>query len=122
MLNLCFIISYMLKKIFLIKLFHTLIFFFMVTCLMYILYSGISKTFNWVLLLALLAIFVEGLALLLNKGRCPLTTLAEKYGAEKGSVTDIFLPDWISRKVFRMSIVLFSAALTLLAFRYFTGI
>ena len=89
---------------------------------MYILYSGITKTFNWVLLIALIAIVVEGLALLLNKGRCPLTTFAEKHGAEKGTVTDIFLPDLISRNVFRISIVLFSAALILLAFRYFTGL
>ncbi len=123
--NYYFIISYMLNmlnKIFLIKLFHTLIFFFMVTCLIYVFYSGIIRTFNWVLLIALIAIGIEGLALLLNRGRCPLTTLAEKHGAEKGSITDIFLPDLISRNVFRISIVLFSVALFLLAFRYFTGL
>lgn len=30
---------------------------------------------------------------------CPLTPLAEELGASSGSVTDIFLPDWISRRI-----------------------
>ena len=34
--------------------------------------------------------FPERPFLLINKGRCPFTTMAEKQGAEKGSVIDIF--------------------------------
>jgi hypothetical protein len=30
---------------------------------------------------------------------CPLTPLAERYGAERGSVTDSFLPDVIARNL-----------------------
>jgi hypothetical protein len=30
---------------------------------------------------------------------CPLTTLAEELGASSGTVTDIFLPEWVSRRV-----------------------
>ena len=112
----------MLNKVFFIKLVHTLIFFFMVACLGYILYSGITRTFNWVLLVALIAILIEGTALLLNKWRCPLTTLAEKYGAESGTITDMFLPKFITRELFRIGMVLFSTELVFLAFRYFTGI
>ncbi len=109
----------MLNKLFFIKLIHTIIFFFMVSCLIYVLYCGLTKTYNWALLLAISAILINALSLLLNHGRCPLTTLAEKHGAEKGSVTDIFLPAWIARNVFRVSTVLFSTELVLLAFRYF---
>ena len=109
----------MTNKIFFIKSIHTIIFFFMWVCLLYILYCGITKTFNWALLLAIGAIFIEGFALLLNHGRCPFTTLAEKLGAEKGSVTDIFLPQWMARNVFRFSTILFTMELVLLAFRYF---
>ncbi len=112
----------MFNRVFFIKLFHTLIFFFMSACLLYILYAGVTKTFNWILLIAVIAIFIEGIALILNKWRCPLATLAEKYGAENGSVTDIFLPTWIARNVFIVSIILFSAELVLLGFRYFTGL
>ena len=91
----------------------------MSACLAYILYCGITKTYNWALLLAISAILIEGLALLLNQGRCPLTTFAEEHGAEKGSVTDIFLPAWIARNVFRISTVLFTAELVLLGIGYF---
>jgi len=30
---------------------------------------------------------------------CPLTPLAERCGARRGSVTDIFLPDWFARNL-----------------------
>lgn len=91
----------------------------MSACLLYILYAGVTKTFNGILLIAVIAIFIEGTALILNKWRCPLATLAEKYGAESGSVTDIFLPAWIARHVFVISAVLFVAGLVLLGFGYF---
>ena len=34
-----------------------------------------------------------------NNGVCPLSPLAEELGASSGSVTDIFLPDWFSRRI-----------------------
>jgi hypothetical protein len=34
-----------------------------------------------------------------NGFRCPLTGLAERYGAEKGSVTDIYLPTWFAHNM-----------------------
>ena len=117
----CFIISNMLNRIFFIKLVHTFIFVFMAACLAFILYSGITRTFNWVLLLALIAILVEGIALLFNKGRCPLTSLAERCGAEKGTITDLFLPKVIARNIFKVSLWLFIAELGLLSIRYFIG-
>jgi hypothetical protein len=98
-----------------------LIFFFASVCLLYILYAGVTKTFNWILLIALVTILIEGVVLILNKWRCPLTTLAEKYGAEKGSVTDIFLPTIIARNVFKGFAVLFTAEVVLLGIRYFIG-
>ena len=94
----------------------------MVACLIYILYGGITRAFNWVLLLAIAAILIEGIVLMLNKWQCPLTTLAEKHGAESGAITGMFLPECIARNMFTISFILFPAELALLAFRYFTGI
>ena len=34
-----------------------------------------------------------------NNQVCPLTPLAEELGAERGSVADIYLPDWFSRRI-----------------------
>ena len=45
-----------------------------------------------------------------NDGVCPLTPLTERLGAERGSVSDIFLPDAVAR-----TIPLWSSALLILA-------
>lgn len=107
------------KTIFAIKFVHSIIFFFMVACLGYILYCAIIHRYDWTLLLALMAIFIEGLALLLNRGRCPLTSLAERHGAANGAVTDIFLPEWLTRHTFKISTTLFIIELIWLAWGYF---
>ncbi|MFC1941639.1 hypothetical protein ACFLWU_00275 [Chloroflexota bacterium] len=112
----------MLNKLFFIKLVHIVLFFFMVICLGYLLYCGVTRTFNWILILSVIAIIIEGIALLLNNWQCPLTTLAEKHGAESGAVSDLFLPGIITRNIFRVAMIIFPAELVLLAFRYFTGI
>jgi hypothetical protein len=73
-------------------------------------------------LIAVISILINGLLLLVNKGRCPFTTLAEKQGAEKGSVTDIFLPDCIARNIFRVAFPFFILELIVLVMRLLTGI
>lgn len=112
----------MFNKIFLIKFVHSIIFWWQVACLAYTLYAGITRTFNIILLVAIGSILLNGLLLLINKGRCPFTNLAESQGATKGSVTDIFLPGWIARNIFRVSLPFSIAELTLLAIRFFAGI
>ncbi len=108
------------RKLFLFRLFHSLVFWFMLACLVYILYCGVTGTFNLFLLVALIAVLTEGVVLILNRWRCPLTALAEKLGAEKGSVTaDMFLPAVVARNTFRVSTILFVAELALLSVRYF---
>ncbi|MEE8419104.1 MAG: hypothetical protein V3S02_03220 [Dehalococcoidales bacterium] len=106
------------NKVFLIKLVHSLIFFLMMASLLYILYSVITATFNLLLLFALAALFIEGITLILNNWRCPMAGLAERYGSESGTVTDIFLPSIIARNSFRIFSVVFALELILLAIRY----
>ncbi|MBN1223916.1 MAG: hypothetical protein JXB23_11770 [Candidatus Aminicenantes bacterium] len=57
------------RILFWIKLFHTAIFVFMTVCTGYIIYCGITGSRNWVLLVTIGFIFLEGLVLLLNKFR-----------------------------------------------------
>jgi hypothetical protein len=110
----------MFNKIFWIKAAHSIIFWWQVACLVYILYAGITATFNIILPIAIGSILLNGIMLLLNHGRCPFTTLAEHQGAKRGSVTDLFLPDCIARNIFRVSFPFFILELGLLAIRYFT--
>jgi hypothetical protein len=41
----------------------------------------------------------ETIAYATNNQVCPLTPLAEELGARRGTVTDIFLPTWLSRRI-----------------------
>ena len=44
-------------------------------------------------------IAVEGVVWIANDRICPLTPLAERYGAGSGSVSDIWLPDVVARTI-----------------------
>ena len=48
-----------------------------------------------------------------NGFRCSLTAVAKDLGAERGSVTDIFLPKWLAANIARIYGPLFAAALVL---------
>jgi hypothetical protein len=41
----------------------------------------------------------ESVVFMTNRGTCPLTPLAERYGAEDGRVSDMFLPDALARTI-----------------------
>ncbi len=110
------------RTVFFIKFTHSLIFWWQVACLAYLLYAGITRSFNIIVAVAVVSIVLNGLLLLLNHGRCPFTTLAESQGARSGSVTDIFLPECVARNIFRVSLPLFVAELIVLAARFFLGI
>ena len=49
--------------------------------------------------LAALAVTAEAAVFIANDGVCPLTPLTERLGAERGSVSDIFLPDAVARTI-----------------------
>ena len=104
---------------FFIKFIHSVLFFLLIFCLLYILYRCINRSYDWTLFAAMGVILIDGLAIVLNHRRCPLTTLAERYGAENGAVTDIFLPAWAARHVFKFFTVLFAAEVIWLGSSYF---
>lgn len=106
------------NKLFIIKLTHTVIFLFMSACIVYILYAGITRTYDWYLLAAISLVLIEGMVLIINHWQCPLTELARKYGDTRGSVTDMFYPKWFVPHVFRFSTALFVIGLLVLSINY----
>jgi hypothetical protein len=64
---------------------------------------------------AVAAVLVAGEAavFLANDGVCPLTPLAERHGARRGGVSDIFLPDPIARTIPVWSTALIALAVAL---------
>ena len=105
--------------IFQIKLFHTLVFWVLSLCVVYSLYSGIADrvtTWTWV---AVGLLLLESVVLVASGWTCPLTILAERQGAARGSVTDIFLPKWFADRIFPICGTLYGVALVLILLRVF---
>jgi hypothetical protein len=100
-----------------IKVIHTVIFWILSLCVVYALYSGIADrmtVWTWV---AVALLFIESVVLVVSGWTCPLTILAERQGAEHGSVADIFLPKWFADRIFRICGTAYAIALVLLVVR-----
>lgn len=103
--------------IFRIKLVHSLIFWVLSACVGYTVYSAVTGrigAWTWVAMGLLLA---ESILLGVSGWTCPLTILAERKGALKGSVTDIFLPKWFADRIFPVCGTLWVGAVVVIAMR-----
>ncbi len=106
-------------KLILIKLIHTLIFAFMAACALFILYCGIVGIRNQLLFISIAIIIIEGIILFLNKFKCPLTTLAMKYGDPHDRFSDLFLPRQFAALIMPIFTTLFTIGLILIIIRFF---
>ncbi|KAB3538538.1 hypothetical protein F8154_01800 [Alkaliphilus pronyensis] len=85
------------KKLFCIKLIHTVIWIFYVFIIGYILYAGINNKIDIFLFIAIGLVVLEGIVLLAFKWKCPLTVLGYKYTDNREIGFDIFLPKWVAK-------------------------
>ena len=85
-----------------------------------LLYEVLFDRITMLTWIAMGAFVIEGLILIANGLKCPLTTYAEELGSIHGQVTDIFLPKWFAERVFQIYGSLFALALLVLAFRLLT--
>lgn len=105
------------KTVFYIKVVHSLLFFLIGISTVYVLLTAVLDQINSLTWWAFGIVIVELVALILNNWRCPLTDLAEQRGAQVGSVADLFLPEWLSVRLFRIFGILFAVTCLLLAWR-----
>ena len=82
-----------------VKLVHTLAWFSIESCMVYVLWAGFRRHSDRRAAIAAAVVAGETLVFLGNGCRCPLTPLAERLGVERGSVTDICLPDWFAHNL-----------------------
>ena len=75
-----------------IKLVHTLVWFSIESCMMYVLRAGFARRSDRRAAIAAGVVAGETVVFVANGFRCPLAPVAERFGAESGSVTDIYLP------------------------------
>ena len=78
---------------------HTLIFFSVFAAVLLTLWDGIQGSPRRRTALAGGVVLVESAVYVSNNQVCPLTPLAEKLGAERGSVVDMFLPAAAARQI-----------------------
>ena len=82
-----------------IKVIHTAVFFSIAGLIALFTWDGIRQRPTRRTSVAALVAVAEAAVYASNNLVCPLTPLAEDLGAESGSVTDIYLPDWLSRRI-----------------------
>ena len=82
-----------------VKTIHTLAWFSIEACMAYVLYAGLIRRSDRRAGIAAAVVAAESLIFAGNRFRCPLTQLAERLGAGRGSVTDIYLPRWFARNL-----------------------
>ena len=82
-----------------IKAFHSVAFFSIAALILLFAWDGIRGRPSRRTAVAAVIAIAESAVYASNNQVCPLTPLVEEIGAESGSVTDIFLPDWLSRRI-----------------------
>jgi hypothetical protein len=69
------------------------------SCTVYVLWTGFKRRSDRNAALAASVIAAETVIFVANGFRCPLAGVAERVGAERGSVTDIYLPRWLAHSL-----------------------
>src|SRR5690606_11664078 len=89
------------RAVLLIKTVHTAIFLWMSACILYVLFAGLTQSYDWKLAVAIGMVLLESAVYLVNGRRCPLTHWAQHYGDPTGNdlIADIFLPPSFARKI-----------------------
>lgn len=85
------------KKLFYLKLIHTIIWVFYVFVFIYILYAAIFNKIDLYLYIAIGLEIIEVTILIIFRGKCPLTILGYKYIDNPELGFDIFLPQWLAK-------------------------
>jgi hypothetical protein len=82
-----------------VKAFHSAVFLVMLSSILWLVATGLTGRRDRSVAVAGVLVAVESAVFVANDGVCPLTPLAERYGASRGGVSDIFLPDALARTI-----------------------
>jgi hypothetical protein len=92
---------------------HSAIFLINLSAILWLVVTGLVGRRDRTVVVAAGLVVGETAVFVANRGVCPLTPLAERYGAAKGGVSDIFLPDAVARTIpiWSSALVVFSVVL-----------
>lgn len=108
------------KVLFCIKTVHTIIWAFYVLVIGYIIYAGIIDKIDVYLFTAIGLVLLEGILLLFNRWRCPLTILGDNYSDSHEVGFDIFLPKWLAKHNKFIFSTIFAIGLIITIYRLLT--
>jgi uncharacterized membrane protein AbrB (regulator of aidB expression) len=94
---------------------HTSIYLLLATSVIFIVVCGVARYRGPWLSLALVLMAIESVVFVGSGCRCPLTALAQRYGAVKGWAFDTYLPERYTRYTFRVFGALLVFGLIMLA-------
>ena len=103
------------------KIIHTIIWVFFNMIILYLFYAVICNSINKWVWLCIGAIVMEGLVLIIYKGKCPLTLVARKYSDSTKDNFDNYLPNWLAKYNKLIYTTLFFIIVTLLIYRLMTN-
>jgi hypothetical protein len=89
---------------------HSAAFLVVLGSILWLVWTGITGRRDRSVAVAAVLVGGETAVFVVNGGVCPLTPLAERHGARRGGVSDIFLPDAVAR-----TIPIWSSALVVVA-------
>ncbi len=104
------VVSARLGSITFIKSVHTIVFLPLSALLFVLVYEAVAGSITYLSWIAIAVFLAEGVVLLTNHGRCPLTKYAERLGSAHGQITDFFFPKWFADRVFIVYGALFAAS------------
>lgn len=82
-----------------VKALHTAVFLGNLSAIFWLVVTGLTGRRDRSVAVAATAVAIESAVFIANDGVCPLTQLTERFGADRGSVSDIFLPDAVARTI-----------------------
>ena len=105
------------EKLIVIRSIHTAIWLFYVFVFGYILFAGIFNRIDAFLWIAIGLVIFEGIILIINRWKCPLTVIAYKYSNDHKIGFDIFLPRIIAKYNKSFFVIVFLLELLLILYR-----
>jgi urea transporter len=78
-----------------IRLLHTVIWDILAGSILALPLAGVLRRFRWATILTGL-VLLECVVLAVNRGRCPLSDLAQQFTADRADNFDIYLPYWLA--------------------------
>lgn len=104
-----------------VKLLHTAAWLFLSSCIVFMPVAALQHRFRWAIALGSVVV-LEGVVLIVNGWRCPLTDIAARYTEDRADNFDIYLPVWMARHNKTVCTTIYVLGILVSLWTYFTQV